>query len=350
VKQAVKVVVRTRPTPDFASNNIHLDVNQETIQVTIPKDDKSGHVNNQTENWKFKFDKLMHNASQENVFQYCTQEAVSSVVDGYNSTIMCYGQTSSGKTFTMTGSTQNYKYRGIIPRAINNIFAEVGGRFDTQIAVKVSYIEIYNELLFDMLSNVPPHEQTGTSITVLDDAKGEVHMKGLTMVQCKNEEEALNCLFEGETNRTTADNLLNKASSRSHAIFTIHLESRSTIETSEKVIHSQLNLVDLAGNERTKKTGAAGLTLKEASYINRSLSYLEQVVVSTCDKKREHVPYRQCKLTNILKNSIGGNCKTILIANIFPESPHLEETLSTLRFATRMRNVVNESLVNEALD
>jgi kinesin family protein 6/9 len=284
------------------------------------------------------------------VFAYCAQEAVSSVVDGYNSTIMCYGQTASGKTFTMTGSTQNYKYRGLIPRAINNIFSEVGGRFDTQITVKVSYLEIYNELLFDMLSTVPPHEQTGTSISILDDHKGEVHMKGLTMVHCKNEEEALNCLFEGETNRTTADNLLNKTSSRSHAIFTIHLESRSTIETSEKVIHSQLHLVDLAGNERTKKTGAEGLTLKEANYINRSLSYLEQVVVSTCDKKREHVPYRQCKLTNILKNSIGGNCKTILIANIFPEAVHLEETLSTLRFATRMRNVTNESTVNEALD
>lgn len=95
---------------------------------------------------------------------------------------MCYGQTASGKTFTMTGSTQNYKYRGLIPRAINNIFSEVGGRFDTQITVKVSYIEIYNELLFDMLSNVPPHEQTGTSITVLDNSKGEVHLKGLTMI------------------------------------------------------------------------------------------------------------------------------------------------------------------------
>lgn len=232
-------------------------------------------MNNQLEHWKFKYDKLMHNASQEAVFEYCAQEAVSSVVDGYNSTVMCYGQTASGKTFTMTGSTQNYKYRGIIPRALNNIFQEVGGRFDHQIAVKVSYVEIYNELLFDMLSTTPPHEQTGTSISVLEDMKGEVHLKGLTTVECRNEEEALNCLFEGETNRTTADNLLNKTSSRSHAIFTIHLESRSTIETSEKVIHSQLNLVDLAGNERTKKTGAEGLTMKEASYINRSLSYLE---------------------------------------------------------------------------
>ncbi len=170
------------------------------------------------------------------------------------------------------------------------------------------------------------------------------------MIQCRNEEEALNCLFEGEQNRTTADNILNKTSSRSHAIFTIHLESRSTIETSEKVIHSQLNLVDLAGNERTKKTGAEGLTLREAAYINRSLSYLEQVVVSSCDKKREHVPYRQCKLTNILKNSIGGNCKTILIANIYPESRHREETISTLRFASRMKNATNEATVNEALD
>lgn len=175
-------------------------------------------------------------------------------------------------------------------------------------------------------------------------------MKGLTMMCCKSEEEALNCLFEGEQNRTIADNAINKTSSRSHAIFTIHLESRSTIETSEKVIHSQLNLVDLAGSERTKKSGAEGLSMREAAYINRSLTYLEQVVVSTCDKKREHVPYRQCKLTNILKNSIGGNCKTILIANIYPEVPYLDETISTLRFASRMRNVTNEASVNMALD
>ena len=175
----------------------------------------------------------------------------------------------------MTGSTANFKYRGLIPRAISKIFSEVGGRFDTQITVKVSYVEIYNELLFDMLSGSPPHEQTGTDITVQDDSKGTVHMKGLTMVQCKSEEEALNCLFEGEQNRTIADNAVNKTSSRSHAIFAIHLESRSTIETSEKVIHSQLNLVDLAGSERTKKSGAEGLSMREAAYINKSLTYLE---------------------------------------------------------------------------
>jgi len=108
----------------------------------------------------------MHNASQESIFEYCCQEAISTVVDGINSTIMCYGQTAAGKTFTMTGSTSNYKYRGLIPRAISNIFSEVGGRFDTQITVRVSFIEIYNELLFDMLSGVPPHEQSGSAISV----------------------------------------------------------------------------------------------------------------------------------------------------------------------------------------
>lgn len=126
-------------------------------------------------------------------------------------------------------------------------------------------------------------------------------------------------------------------SSRSHAIFTIHIESRSKVDQSEKVINSKLHLVDLAGNERTKKTGASGITMREANYINRSLSFLEQVVVSSCDKKRDHVPYRQSKLTNMLKNSIGGNCYSILIANVWPEAPHLEETISTLRFATRMK-------------
>ena len=140
----------------------------------------------------------MHNASQEDVFDYCAKAAVHKVVDGFNGTIMCYGQTGAGKTFTMNGSTANYKYRGLIPRAINKIFSEVGGRFDNQITVKVSFIEIYNELMFDMLSETPPAEQTGSSISIQEDARGEISVRGLKLVTCRNEEEALNCLFEGE--------------------------------------------------------------------------------------------------------------------------------------------------------
>jgi kinesin family member 6/9 len=110
------------------------------------------------------------------VFEYCAQEAVHSVVDGINATVMCYGQTGAGKTFTMCGSTANYKYRGLIPRCINAIYSEVGGRYDNQITVSVSMGEIYNEMIFDMLSEVPPYEQTGTSVRLRDDANGEVQV------------------------------------------------------------------------------------------------------------------------------------------------------------------------------
>jgi kinesin family protein 6/9 len=173
--------------------------------------------------------------------------------------------------------------------------------------------------MFDLLSGVPTHEQNGSAINIQDDAKGQIHVKGLSQHICTNEEEALNFLFEGESNRTVGEHTLNKESSRSHCIYTIHVESKSKIESSEKVVFSQLNLVDLAGSERVKKSGVEGMNLREAMFINKSLSFLEQVVVSVCDRKRDHVPYRQSKLTNLLKNSIGGNCKTVMIANIWPE-------------------------------
>lgn len=167
---------------------------------------------------------------------------------------------------------------------------------------------------------------------------------------CVNEEEALNHLFEGETNRTVSQHQLNANSSRSHCIFTIHIESKSRVESSEKVVYSKLNLVDLAGSERTKKTGSEGIILKEANYINKSLSFLEQVVISACEKKREHIPYRQSKLTNLLKDSVGGNSRTVLIANVWPEPAHIEETNSTLKFGTRMMRVSNEAVRNVQLD
>lgn len=116
------------------------------------------------------------------------------------------------------------------------------------------------------------------------------------------------------------------------------------------MLFSKLHLVDLAGSERTKKTGSSGITLKEATFINKSLSFLEQVVIALCDNRRDHVPYRQSKLTNILRDSLGGNCKTLMIANIWPEPSHLEETVSTLKFATRMMRVSNEAIVNIQLD
>jgi len=188
-----------------------------------------------------------------------------------------------------------------------------------------------------------------------EDSKGNLIIKGLTKHTVSNEEEAFNLLFEGEANRTISEHQLNKESTRSHCLFTIYLEMKSRIESTEKVITSKLNFVDLAGSERVKKTGSTGLTLKEATYINKSLTFLEQVVVSLSDKtkkskSRDHVPYRQSKLTHLLKDSIGGNCRTVMIATIWPEEPFINETLSTLNFAKRMMSVMNEATVNIQLD
>lgn len=349
VKSPVKVAVRTRPTASFASQNIQIDLDKKTIDVHIPKDSSQGIINNQQEDWKFKFDEILHNSSQEAVYDSMARQLVQSVVQGYNGTILAYGQTGAGKTYTMSGTANNYKYRGVIPRAVSQVFHEIQNKLEQAITVRVSFVEIYNELLYDLISPVPPSEQTG-NINIQDDALGGVHVKGLSMSLCNSEEEALNLLFEGETNRTIAEHKLNKSSTRSHCIYTLHIEARSRVESNEKVIYSKLNLVDLAGSERTKKTGSEGLTLTEANYINKSLSYLEQVVVALSERERDHVPYRQSKLTHILKDSIGGNSMTLMIANVWPEVTHIEETISTLRFAMRMMNVSNEAVVNIQLD
>jgi len=170
------------------------------------------------------------------------------------------------------------------------------------------------------------------------------------MQVCDSEEDALNCLFEGDLARTVSAHQLNARSSRSHTVFTLHIESRSRVESTDKIVHSKLNLVDLAGSERTKKTGSSGVTLKEATFINKSLSFLEQVVIALSSSVRDHIPYRQSRLTNLLRDSLGGNCKTIMVANIWPEASHLEETVSTLKFATRMMRVANEASVNVQFD
>ena len=179
-----------------------------------------------------------------------------------------------------------------------------------------------------MLSPIPTHEQKA-DISIQEDKAGNLIFKGLTKHIVNNEEEAFNLLFEGETNRTISEHQLNKESTRSHCVFMVYMDMKSRIESTEKVITSKINFVDLAGSERVKKTGSTGITLKEANYINKSLTFLEQVVVSLTDKskktgKSDHTPYRQSKLTHILKDSIGGNCRTVMIANIWPEEAHLE--------------------------
>ena len=346
----IRVVIRTRPTQVFASQNISISSIDNKINITIPRNESKGLINNQKENWSFQFDKILHNVAQEEVFEY-VKNVISNATLGFNGTVFAYGPTGSGKTFTMSGSSSNFNYRGIIPRAITRLFQELGGKVDFESKVSISYLEIYNEIIFDLLSPIPANEQKG-EINFQEDSKGNVVVKGLTKHSVANEEEAFNLLFEGESNRTVSEHLLNKGSTRSHCIFTISVEMKSKVESSEKVLTSKLNFVDLAGSERVKETGSSGLALKEAAYINKSLTFLEQVVVALTDKtkRKEYVPYRQSKLTHILKDAIGGNCRTIMIATIWPEEQFIMDTLSTLNFAKRMKNVVNDLSINIKLD
>ena len=170
-----------------------------------------------------------------------------------------------------------------------------------------------------MVDLLAPPENIGVAAAQLrieDDMKGGVAVKNLSMHVCHSEEDALNWLFEGEINRKYASHELNSHSSRSHAIYTVHIESRSRVESTEKILTSKLHLVDLAGSERLKKTNTSGAQLNEARYINKSLTFLEQVVLALSDQKRDYIPYRQATLTNFLRDSLGGNCMTVMLANV----------------------------------
>merc|ERR1719421_1104623 len=186
--------------------------------------------------------------------------------------------------------------------------------------------------MFDLLAETGIGQQSG-ELLIRETDKGRVVVKGLSEILVEDEQEALQVFFAGNSARVVAEHKLNQASSRSHCIFTVHVESRSRMESSERVEYAKLHLVDLAGSERVKKTNSEGVTLKEAAYINKSLSFLEQVVLALSDRNRDHIPYRQAKLTHYLKDSLGGNCETTMLANVWPEARHVEQTAPTVHFS-----------------
>ncbi|XP_062377275.1 kinesin-like protein KIF9 isoform X2 [Sardina pilchardus] len=346
----VKVFVRIRPTATFAQELIQYLPDGQTINIRQRRDSKRGVVNNQLCSWSFPMSGVLHDVSQEDVYNTVAHKVVLGALEGYNGTVMCFGQTGAGKTFTMTGATESYKQRGLIPRAIQQVFGEVENRQNFSFTIHLSYLEIYNETLVDLLSSVRGTRAGPGGLTVVEEAGGSVSVKGLSLHSVHSEEEALNLLFEGEMNRIIGSHAMNKNSSRSHCIFTIYIESRSRTLSDAMYITSKLHLVDLAGSERLGKTGSEGQVQKEAMSINRSLSFLEQAILALADRRREHVPFRQSKLTHALRDSLGGNCNTVLVANIYGEATQIEETLSTLRFASRMKCIKTEPAVNEHID
>ncbi|KAK9527581.1 hypothetical protein VZT92_014130 [Zoarces viviparus] len=347
----VRVFVRIRPTANFSHDVIECLPDGQTVNIHHRKDSRKPQDKNQLRNHSFRLEGVLQGVSQEELYARVCRQVVLGALDGYNGTVMCFGQTGSGKTYTMTGSTESYKQRGVIPRALQEVFREVDKRTEHVFSVHLSYLEIYNETLVDLLSSLqgsPSPSPRG--MAVIEEAGRGVFIRGLSLHPVHNEEEALNLLFEGELNHIIGSHALNRNSSRSHSIFTVHIESRLRTLSDAKYVTSKLNLVDLAGSERLGKTGSEGQMFKEAMYINKSLSFLEQAIRALADRRREHVPFRQTKLTHALKDSLGGNCNTVLVANIYGEAAHIEETLSTLRFASRMKCVRTNPAVNEHRD
>ncbi|KPJ12762.1 Kinesin-like protein KIF3A [Papilio machaon] len=283
------------------------------------------------------------NTSQMDIYVQTASPIVEQVVRGYNGTIFAYGQTGTGKTYTMAGSNTAPELRGIIPNSFAHIFSHIAkAKDDEKFLVCVTYLEIYNEEVRDLLGN-NPHQ----SLEVKERPDIGVFVKDLTGYVVHNADELEKIMSVGNKNRHIGATAMNIESSRSHAIFSITVESsKKGNDGKTHVKMGKLHLVDLAGSERQSKTQATGTRLKEASKINQSLSVLGNVISALVDGKSTHIPYRNSKLTRLLQDSLGGNSKTVMIATIGPAESNYVETISTLRYANRAKNIENKTHVN----
>ncbi|KAL2780687.1 centromere-associated protein E isoform 2 [Daubentonia madagascariensis] len=332
---AVAVCVRVRPL------NSREEALGETAQVYWKTDNNAIYQVDGSKS--FNFDRVFHsNETTKNVYEEIAAPIINSAIQGYNGTIFAYGQTASGKTYTMMGSED---YLGVIPRAIHDIFQKIKKFPDREFLLRVSYMEIYNETITDLLCGT----QKMKPLIIREDVNRNVYVADLTEEVVYTSEMALKWITKGEKNRHYGKTKMNQRSSRSHTIFRMILESRekgepSNCEGSVKVSH--LNLVDLAGSERAAQTGAEGVRLKEGCNINRSLFILGQVIKKLSDGQvGGFINYRDSKLTRILQNSLGGNAKTRIICTITPVS--FDETLTTLQFASTAKYMKNTPYVNE---
>uniref|UniRef100_A0A8C9XWJ3 Kinesin family member 21A n=1 Tax=Sander lucioperca TaxID=283035 RepID=A0A8C9XWJ3_SANLU len=311
---------------------------------------------------------------QESIYTHCTESLIEGCFEGYNATIFAYGQTGSGKTYTMgTGFDVNIEEDelGIIPRAINHLFRGVEERRQTaseqgkpvpEFKINAQFLELYNEEvldLFDSTRDIEARKQR-SNIKIHEDANGGIYTVGVTTRTVTSAAEMIQCLKLGALSRTTASTQMNAQSSRSHAIFTIHLcqvrvcspdnDVPNSSEINEfETLTAKFHFVDLAGSERLKRTGATGDRAKEGISINCGLLALGNVISALGDrsKRSSHVPYRDSKLTRLLQDSLGGNSQTVMIACVSPSDRDFMETLNTLKYANRARNIKNKVMVNQ---
>ncbi|NWR61489.1 CENPE protein, partial [Bucorvus abyssinicus] len=295
----------------------------------------------------FSYDRVFHSSDNtQQLYEGVAVPIIQSAVQGYNGTIFAYGQTASGKTYTMMGNEDSV---GIIPKAIQHVFKVICEIPDREFLLRVSYMEIYNETITDLLCDIRKKKPLG----IREDVNRNTYVEDLIEEVVVAPEQVMEWIRKGEKNRHYGETKMNEHSSRSHTIFRMIIESRERSDLANAncdgaVMVSHLNLVDLAGSERASQTGSEGVRLKEGCNINRSLFILGQVIKKLCDDPSGFINYRDSKLTRILQNSLGGNAKTVIICTITPVS--YDETLSTLQFANTAKRMKNTPKVNEVLD
>uniref|UniRef100_A0AAQ4PJ06 Kinesin family member 21B n=1 Tax=Gasterosteus aculeatus aculeatus TaxID=481459 RepID=A0AAQ4PJ06_GASAC len=306
-------------------------------------------------------------SEQQHIYQACVYNLIEGCFEGYNATVFAYGQTGSGKTYTMgTGFDMSLGQheQGIIPRAVHQLFdgiknnrarAQEAGIQPPEFKVSAQFLELYNEEVLDLFgeSRDPENRSRKSNIKIHEDASGSIYTTGVTSRLVNSEEELLQCLKLGALSRTTASTQMNATSSRSHAIFTIHLCQMRVCQRAQmpefETLMAKFHFVDLAGSERLKRTGATGERAREGISINCGLLALGNVISALGDqiKKGGHVPYRDSKLTRLLQDSLGGNSRTVMIACVSPSDRDFMETLNTLKYANRARNIRNKVVVNQ---
>ncbi|KAL1007316.1 hypothetical protein UPYG_G00084900 [Umbra pygmaea] len=341
---AVQVAVRVRPLLPKELLHSHescITADLEQLRVTL------GHDRH------FHCDFLFEETScQEEVYAMCVLPLIEAFFQGFNATVFAYGQTGSGKTFTI-GEANISSFRdeeqGVIPRAVAEVFKLLDENDLSDFSVRVSYLEVYKEDFRDLLEV----ETASKDIHIREDDKGNIVLCGVKECEVEGLDEVLSLLESGNTARHTGATQMNPRSSRSHTIFSVHMEqrrgaSRSHGNTGPHVLSSKFHFVDLAGSERIVRTGNTGERLKESIQINSGLLALGNVIGALGDPKRRgtHIPYRDSKITRILKDSLGGNAKTLMIACISPSSADFDESLNTLNYAKRARNIQNRATVN----
>ncbi|NWH15594.1 KIF3C protein, partial [Grus americana] len=341
--EALKVVARCRPMSrkeEAAGYERVLELDVKLGQVSIRNPRAAPGELPKT----FTFDAVYDASSkQADLYDETVRPLIDSVLQGFNGTIFAYGQTGTGKTYTMQGAWAEPEKRGIIPISFEHIFTHISRSQNQQYLVRASYLEIYQEEIRDLLA-----KDQSKKLELKENPETGVYIKDLSSFVTKNVKEIEHVMNLGSQTRSVGSTNMNEHSSRSHAIFLITIECSETGPDGEEHIRvGKLNLVDLAGSERQSKMGAHGERPKEASKINLSLSALGNVISALVDGKSTHIPYRDSKLTRLLQDSLGGNAKTIMVATLGPASHSYDESLSTLRFANRAKNIKNKPRVNE---